>query len=308
MKKLLFPLLPFIALAVACKKDSHVNIDEVRLQTMKTTDSSGKISALNFQYDQQGRIISFTSSASNGTVTDLASVSYSGNEITVTYILPQSPSFYSSTVVWYKLNSNNVPDRRIETDIENENDISTQKTTQTDTTDYIYDASGLLTKATGSFFDTTWYDDRNLGFPQIETYRTKYTRDYTNSNNTMTKVVINKTEAFTVSRSGTTHSGNEYTDATYTFEYNHKYPNKTDFNNAVVLAEAGVIFNRDCLMNKAYAYMPDKISYTETIRYSSGNPASTNSSSSMSLTWGYNGYGFISSMNDAYKHDFIYNY
>jgi len=307
MNKLLFPLLTVLSLAVACKKNTHVNTDEARLETMKTTDSSGKVTALTFPYDQQGRIAGYVYTAPNGSGTSQASVVYFGNEITIYYTPSNSATFTSSSVVWYKLNANNVPDRRIEADIVHVNDATgKQDEITTDTTDYFYDASGLLIKATGSYFDTTWYKDYT-GFPQIETHRTKYTRDYTNSNNMMTAVVINKVDNYIAIR-GTIVTGTEYTDANYTFEYNHKYPNKTDFKNAVVLGEFGVIFNKDYLMNKAYTYIPDKITYAETVRYLSGTPASTSFSNTVNLTWGYNGYGFISSLNDNYKHDFIYNY
>jgi len=308
MNKLVFPLLPVLVLAVACKKNSHVNTDEVRLQTMKTTDSSGNVITLTFPYDQQNRIAGYVYTGANGTSTNGASVVYLGNEITIYYTPVKSSTLNNSTVVWYKLNANNVPDRRIETDLLNVNDGTVQQIeTTTDTTDYFYDASGLLTKATGSYFDSTWYKD-NRSIPQRETNRTRYTRDYTNSNNMMTQIVVNKTESYIAWRSGTIYTGGTTTDGKYTFEYNHKYPNKTDFNNAVVLAEFGVIFNSEYLMNKAYAYIPDKVSYAETVKYSSGTPTSTSSSNSVNLTWGYNKYGFVSSMIDSYKHDFIYNY
>lgn len=49
----------------------------------------------------------------------------------------------------------------------------------------------------------------------------------------------------------------------YSFGYANKYPNKIDFSNATLLAEFGVILKRGFPLNKAYTYLPDKISFTD---------------------------------------------
>jgi hypothetical protein len=91
----------------------------------------------------------------------------------------------------------------------------------------------------------------------------------------------------------------------YSFEYNNHYPNKTDFNNAVVLGEFGVLFNQNYLLNKAYTNIPDKITYVET---NSSNPA-TISNYTTSTTYGYNPLGLISSsLTSKNKTGYIYNY
>src|SRR5690348_3761745 len=91
-----------IVLASSCKKDNTAGFDGIRLTEARTTDSTGNVASIRFQYDNQGRIKGYAYSYNNH-VDKEATISYTDNKITIVY-KPKTDftiSFYSS--IWYTL-------------------------------------------------------------------------------------------------------------------------------------------------------------------------------------------------------------
>jgi hypothetical protein len=92
--------------------------------------------------------------------------------------------------------------------------------------------------------------------------------------------------------------------------YAKQYPNKVDFSNATLLAEFGVVFKRGLPLNIAYAYLPDKISFTDgTGRFNISEDLSFSPFGAVggieSKTMQYDKNGFLSSITSNNKTEFF---
>jgi hypothetical protein len=248
-----------IVLATSCKKDNPAGIDEIRLTEARTTDSSGNVASIKFQYDNQGRIKSYAYAYNHHTDKE-ATISYSDNEITIVYKPRTDFTLSFNSSVWYSLNDDQMPLQRIQCDSAYVADPTIgQISIWKDTARYKYNAAGLLTNITGTKYDSTWFRQNQ----DFITGKTNYSSNYTNTQNLLTQLSITASSTFRDMDQGQERNSSGSGMEKYSFGYTQQYSNKVDFSNAVLLAEFGVIFNRGLPLNKAYTNLPDKISLTE---------------------------------------------
>jgi hypothetical protein len=248
-----------IVLATSCKKDNPAGIDEIRLTEARTTDSTGNVALIKFQYDNQGRIKSYQY-AYNNHIDKEATISYSGNKITIVYKPRSAFTISANSSVWYTLNDDQMPVQRIQYDSAYVGDPAIgQISIWRDTAWYKYNAAGLLTNITGTKYDSTWFRQNQ----DFTTDKTNYSSNYTNTGNLVTQLSITASSTYRDMNQGKEQISNSSGMEKYSFGYTQQYSNKVDFSNAALLAEFGVIFNRGLPLNKAYTNLPDKISLTD---------------------------------------------
>lgn len=247
------------ALATSCNKDNNDGINETRLTEARTTDSTGNVAAIRFQYDNEGRIKSYAYSYNNH-VDKEATISYSGNKMTIVYKPKTAFTISGYSSVWYTLNDAQMPLQRIQYDSMYVADPAIgQITIWKDSASYNYNAAGLLTNITGIQYDSTWFRQNQ----DFTTGKTNYASNYTNTGNLLTQLSITASSTFRDMNQGKEQNFSGSGMEKYTFGYTQQYSNKVDFSNATLLAEFGVIFKRGIPLNKAYTNLPDKISFTD---------------------------------------------
>lgn len=317
MKKTLIPVLSlaFIISLDSCKKDSD-NQPEQQQEVGDTTrvvktsynhSTSSTIETMYYGYDKSGRIVSIKDSADP---TYYITITYTGDEA-IYEEAPATPGNFNYSVK-YKLNSDRLPVQRISA--ENMDGMSTTNPRfqiHADTCKFEYDAAGLLVKATGNHYDTTWshYSGSSIYY---STNRRPYSISYTNTNGKLMAVKITGTEVSSSTQvGGSTYNSSTKIEETTTFEYTKNYPNKADSINAWVFAENGLLYG-DKWPTIKYANFPDKMNQT-TVRtdVASGIPNTyTDKPLSMELEYLPSGYiSFITYSDGQYwdKTRFTYN-
>lgn len=297
MKKLLVPVLflfPFILL-YSCKKDSasnsdnNNNSDSPRLVKLQMSSSSNSYTPVVFNYDQSGRIVSIADSAKP--TQPFITISYTTDAATITQIATTSVNYqlYKSS---YKLNSNNQPVQRIRYDSSNALASSyPQLEVSKDTCKYEYDAAGLLLKATGTHYDSSWY---NFNVVEITVERKAYTRNYTNNAGMLMSSKSTSTGFVNYTRgAAATIKTNKNIEENYSFQYTNHNSNKTDFVNAWIFAELGLLYTVDYPLIKTYAYYPDKISYSTTSTNADNGQFLSTSTANYTNTLEYTSSGYI---------------
>jgi hypothetical protein len=299
MKKTLIPVLSlaFIISLDSCKKDSDNPPQEQELgdttRVVKTSynhSTSSTTETTYFEYDKSGRIISLKDSADPAYV---ITVSYVGDEV-IYQEAPAAPGNFTYSAR-YKLNSKGLPVQRITA--ENMDGMSTTNPRfqiHTDTCKFEYDAAGLLVKANGTHFDTTW---SNYGQgPSYSSSREVYTINYTNTNGKLMAFKINGTEeSSNTQTSGITSKSTYSTEEDYAFEYTKNYPNKTDSINAWLFAERGLLYGDNWPTIK-YANIPDKMTHiTKSTNVTTGY-TNTHEDTPLTMTLDYLPSGFVSAV------------
>ncbi len=146
MNKLTVSAILIAALFFTCKKNDTVNTSEVRLLKMNSKDINSTVtSSTVFDYDQQGRITRVSTTGNFPTVI-VADITHSGSDIIITptaEAFPQSGGFVQE--IRYTVDASGRPLRRIESSTLIISDLP-QYTYKTDTANFEYDGTGLLTK------------------------------------------------------------------------------------------------------------------------------------------------------------------
>ncbi|MCS3797065.1 hypothetical protein [Niastella sp. OAS944] len=315
MKKSLIPILSllFIISLDSCKKDSDKQPEDttrvVKVSNYYTGSNGDEYDATILEYDKSGRVISLkdTSDPSSG-----FTVSYVGDEI----ILQQAQTQPGSNVysARYKLNSNYLPIQRITAD--GRNDMTATNPSfvlYADTTKFEYDAAGLLVKATGAGYDTTW-----AKYSSTQTYisasRKVYTISYTNNDGKLMAVNINEAETYRTMQVGSNNSSSSSAynnEEIYSFEYTKNYANKVDKINAWLFAELGLLYKGKIPMIK-YANLPDKMSRIRKTTHVASGSTNTIIDEPRTTEVQYLPSGYISSITytdkyDVDKYNFTYN-
>jgi len=261
MKKTLIPVLSlaFIISLDSCKKDSDNQPEQQETgdttRVVKTTynhSSSSTTETMYFEYDKSGRIISIKDSADPAYYN---TIRYVGDEA-IFEEAPAAPGNFNYSAR-YKLNSKGLPVQRITA--ENMDGMSTSNPRfqiHADTCKFEYDAAGLLLKASGTHYDTTW--SHYAGSPvSYSSNREAYSISYTNQNGKLMAVKVIGTEASSNTQvGGATYNSAANTEDNYTFEYTKNYLNKVDSINAWVYAELGVLYGEKWPTIK-YANLPN---------------------------------------------------
>lgn len=300
------PVLVLAVVALSCRKEKkQVNPADVRLLRTESV-TAGITHKRNFEYDASGRIIGVTHQENNKAPVPYLTITYNGNEVTLTGPV-FGPAFIDETKLTLDAEKRVVKKTKYSYLEFGPPVTNPQRTYIYDTLVYEYDAAGLLKKATGNIYDSTWY---NPGQPTIALTRSSVVVNYTNTNGNL--ATINKI---------TTETGNSWQvggpapqGATTTreenvvFQYNRVYANATDFTNAAILNEIE-LFNLSPL-NKKYANLPEKATISSVTRDQAGNTIFS-SNDVTNVTLGYNSYGFLSSLLQASGTEpvrFIYNH
>jgi hypothetical protein len=266
MKKSLIPILSllFIISLDSCKKDSDNQPPEQQvgdttrvIKATYTYEGSSTIETIFFEYDKSGRIISLKDSADPG---NYVTISYVGDEA-IFEDAPATPGNFNYSAR-YKLNSNRLPVHRITAEKMDGMSTSTPRfQIYTDTCKFEYDAAGLLVKAAGTGYDSSWANYTQSGV-YFSSTRKAYTINYTNKDGKLMSFKINGTEAFTSTRvGGSTNKSAESTEENYSFEYTKNYANKVDSINAWVFCEVGTLYGKKFPTIK-YGYLHDTMNYS----------------------------------------------
>ncbi|OQP56839.1 hypothetical protein A3860_09655 [Niastella vici] len=265
MKRSLIPILSllFIISLDSCKKDSDNQPEEQQLgdttRVVKTNynhSTSSTTETTFFEYDKSGRIISLKDSADP---TYYITISYVGDEA-IFQEAPADPGNFNYSAR-YKLNSNRLPIQRITA--ENMDGMSTANPRfqiHADTCKFEYDAAGLLVKATGTGYDTSWSKYSQAVY--YSSNRKAYTINYTNQDGKLMAVKITGVEESSNTQVGAnTYKSTSNTEENYSFEYTKNYGNKADSINAWVFAELGTLYG-DKFPAIKYANLPDKMNHS----------------------------------------------
>jgi hypothetical protein len=264
MKKSLIPILSlaFIISLDSCKKDSDNQeaADTPRVvKTYYNHYSSSTIETTLFEYDKSGRIISLRDSADPS---DYVTISYVGDEA-IFEDAPAAPGNFNYSAR-YKLNSDGLPVQRISA--ENMDGMSATNPRfqiHTDTCRFEYDAAGLLIKAAGTGYDTSWSKYSQSIY--INSNREAYTINYTNQDGKLMSAQINgvqQSSNTTNNQAGVnTYNNTTKSEEIYSFEYTKNYANKADKINAWVFAELGTLYGEKFPAIK-YASLPDKMNHS----------------------------------------------
>lgn len=264
MKKSLIPIvsLLFIISLDSCKKDS----DNQPVQQQPVGDTTRVVKTIDnysggstpettyYEYDKSGRIISLKDSADPG---NYFTISYSGDEVTIEQS-PAEPGDFNFKAR-YKLNGNRLPIQRIS--VEYLDEMSTaypNYQVHADTCNYEYDAAGLLVKATGDHYDTTWRTG------SVAATRRPFTISYTNQDGKLMAAKITAVEKYgytNIAGGGISNKLTTNIEENYLFEYSKNYPNKVDSINAWLFFESGVLYS-DFAPTIKYAYLYDKMSHS----------------------------------------------
>jgi YD repeat-containing protein len=314
MKKSLIPIvsLLFIISLDSCKKDSDSQPEQQQpvgdttrmVKTIANYSGSSTPETTYYEYDKSGRIVSVKDSADPSYY---YTISYSGDEVIIEQA-PAEPGNFNFKGR-YKLNSNRLPVQRISVEYIDEM-TATYPTYQvsTDTVNYEYDAAGLLVKATGNHFDTTWRTS------SVAASRKPYTISYTNQNGKLMAIKLTAVEKYgytNIAGGGSPQKITTNIEENYTFEYNQNYPNKVDSINAWLSFEMGLLYS-DYAPTIKYGYLYDKSTHTEKRTDVASGNVYNDTYDPHTRTIEYFPSGYVSAVTDNYRTDwdktfFTYN-
>jgi hypothetical protein len=299
MKKSLIPILSvlFIISLDSCKKDSDSQPEEQQevadttrvVKTSYNHSTSSTTETMFFEYDKSGKIISLKDSADPSYY---VTISYNGDEVTFQESPPKQGNY--GYRAHYKLNGNRLPVQRIT--VEGMDAMSAtypRFEIHTDTCKYEYDAAGLLVKATGKGYDSTW--SKNQASPYIRSIRKAYTTNYTNKDGKLMSVKTLGTEETIQTIGANTYTDAMNTEENYSFEYTKNYLNKSDSINAWLFVELDLLYSSKFPMIK-YANLPDKMRHTTKSTDPATGDVYNNSDESYSVELEYLPSGYISSV------------
>jgi hypothetical protein len=300
MKLLSYACLILISFLTVCKKNTF-DPGAARLQqaihSYNNNQSSQAIS-----YDASGRITKVALKLPNGTERLVANISYAANEILIN--TSTEPAIQEQHEIRYQLNSLNQPILRKEiwSYHFNHPDGHKQDDYYNYETIYQYDANGLLLKSNASKYDSVWsYSPSQNWFYGISN-KSEVT-DFLYADNNLVKI---KTTTHVAAESwnilGNVNNWTRTEEQVWDFEYDKKFPNKTDFSNSIVLRELKIFETEWYPFNPQLSYFPNKITFSESV-----NNTRTTSEYNVS----YDKHGFLSSLaplnNPGFVYYFVYN-
>jgi hypothetical protein len=280
-------LFAFACFLASCKKEKDINTEELRLTSITATDG-GSADQTIFSYNDAGKITKVSGANGASDPSTIWNISYSGKQIIMTAPGENSASAHIADTIWLTLDNNNRVQKRIQHSISEYKITNPSSSYILDTTNYEYDAAGLVAKGIRGHWDSTWF--ANPGTTQSSSIRKSGTDTYSNVNGNLTSInssmnVISFSEENGIA---TTFNGNEVSASA--FQYTKKFANKIDFKNAAVLNELNVYTAAP--VNSGYANLPDHLSYTATTKDSNGAVITTDNSEN-NYNLGYTYYGFM---------------
>jgi hypothetical protein len=286
----------------SCQKTGF-NREQVRITQTKYNVGADSAEYFEFGYDPSGRVsqVKIGINLNNGTPVYTGSITYTGNQAVIRTTPVNNGNIYSSTEVHYTLNASALPVTRIQLDtffvIQSDFPLQAQRTYKADTANYQYDADGLLLKVTGASRDSTWLDGSFPQTLQTQTAIGQWVTDYTNTGRNVSQIVQTGSQlSRTITPGQTIITPLHVTGMNkWTFQYTHSSFNLTDFNNAFIMMEYGVILNSALPLNKAYKNLPDKVTEESTV-YDQQGLHLADSEDEMYFSYTHFPDGFISSV------------
>lgn len=290
---------------IACKKEEvQANTDDIRLKEIETIYRDGQKGYETIEYDASGRISKISSRLNNGPVLSLFDVTYSNNEIRLIYLQSNTAAKKTSDTIWLVLdNKQRILQRRSHRYLAV---VSLQEPPQNrytyDTTNFEYDAAGLLKKQNWSLRDSLW---SNNGMIRIyNTYATS-TTNYTIQGDKVVNANVSGNREIQLRHSGSLSISNYSHTSKHTYHYTKAYPFKTDFSNAAVLNEMN--FFNSVGFSKSHAFIPNMIETSAEDKDGNGTITSSDNYT-INQHYTYNSYGFIASRTDDSNPGRITNY
>ncbi len=251
------------------------------------SDDSSFVNHTGFEYDNSGRITGFFATPTfEGDNFTFDKITYNGNEAVMILTIPPYPlpGLHSADTVWFTLDNDNKALKRIHYHFDEDDGSSgTSPFWQYiyDTTNYEYDAAGLIKRETVSSKNINM---NNLsGYPDTTSSYGIKIKDYTVLNGNV------------VGRTSTWFSNNQTVEETITYEYNNAYPNNLLMTNPAVLMECNLFYGWP--INPKYKNIPEKITNTTVYKDASGAVVNTTDTSN-SLSFTYDANGHMATMTD----------
>ncbi len=291
--KIGLPLSILLLFIFSCKKQS-INRDDIRFIKSKAMDSAGNSIYFSFEYNSSGSVTKIFTSRNNDPGGLIADIHYSGNDIIIKPVRIMNAAVETDSEIRYTTDIFGKPVSRIEYNYQEfKEPINVpQKDYKTDTAIYEYDGSGLLTRVTGHYRDSTWF---NPGTVQTFNMNGTYVRNYTNSSGNVDQISCLANEKSRVIHGSQVFHSERSIEESYRFEYTQSYINKTDFAHAVLLREFSVLFEKTYPLSEIYNDVPNRIIMSKTTRDENGDILITDGSDTQ-ITISYNSNGFISTM------------
>ncbi len=287
-------LIYFLALVVfySCKKETDppkAPPGHSRLAKIQNTDGTNQ-HAWMFDYDSEGRLLGHSYVENSQAPLPWAALYYVGNVMAVINRAQTTDDLWEFTEIKLKLDTEGKILKRTQETIKKYRGANIpQDWYFYDTLTYEYDAEGLLKKAVGGQFDSTWFNPNNL---EIQSFRTQSVTNYTVTDGNFTNSVKTSNITGNGFQNGHWFSYTKTDEDTRTYEYTNLYPNKTDFSNTLYLNEQGFL---PFLLNKKYKNMPDRISWSFISKDQNGNTL-TSSNGVNNYTLEFDSEGYLSTI------------
>lgn len=296
-------LLFFICLLASCdREDPPVDTPDASIYMAVTTTVNGDHYYFEFRHDAEGRIVHIVNHTNIGG--SQASVAYNGNEILITGDPVVLPNINRSYTIKCILDQNKNPTQRIRTEILRYfSPANHQNTYIADTTNYEYDANGILTKSVNTYRDSTW----NLPGTALTVTKMdlkKITFVYTNINGNLSSGNGTGTRFIRTFDGAITNETTTVLKKSIAMDYTSNYPNKTDFINTFILNEFKVIFSPLSiqspvyLLNMVHKNIPNRIDHNHAEESTNGNTIQTIGGREEFIAT-YNNNGFLSSLKNS---------
>jgi hypothetical protein len=304
---LLFSLLLF-----ACRKE-RISPDEVRL--LKTTQSGpdGSKININFEYDNQGRIVHITRDIDNTNKKLIATISYNGNEVILVDTSENSPGSKIATTLKFLLDNENKPLQRIQIETWQFSDPEfEQRNFINDTTYYQYNSEGLLTQSREQNRDSVWSIRYAYITPATQISLKSITRTFQNSNGNIVSISGAGTRFYKVTNENGALIKNSTIEELISFDYASGFKNQMDFKNAFIIAEYGRFYSFSILNPGSrniplYSFLspktrsiPSKRTFSHIERDGTGSIRFSHQDS-VNYKAFYNRYGFLSGVATQYS-------
>jgi len=300
MKRLSYVLIIAISFLPACKKNSF-DPGTARLQQAIHSYNNSQ-SGQTISYDGSGRITKVTLKLPNGNERLVANISYAANEILINS--STETAIQEQHEIRYQLNSFNQPILRKEIWSYHFNlpDGHKQDDYIENESIYQYDAKGLIVKVNTSKYDSIWTLSPANGWGYGLKNISEVTDFFYGDNNLSQIKTTAHVAASSWNASGNISNWTRTEDNVWDFEYDKKFPNKTDFSNSIVLRELKIFETEWYPFNSQLSYFPNKITFSESVN----NTRTTNEYNAS-----YNKHGFLSSLsplnNPGFVYYFVYN-
>jgi YD repeat-containing protein len=283
----------FLLFASACQKQNTIsptptpiiqNPDTTKTDSVKfhlaafdeRSDDSSFINYTGFEYDASGRIIRGFSY----NLATIFTVTYNGNEALMLLNIPDIgiPGLYNTDTIRFTLDADNNALKRVHYHyLHDDGSSGSQPLTEYvyDTTDYEYDAAGLLKRETVRSRDSSI---RNIsGSISISNSYVDRVADFTVTDGNVTEI------------KSVWSQNNQTVEKTTTFEYSNAYPNHARLTNPAILMELHMFY--DWPMNDKYKNIPENVVNKTVYTDAGGTVLNTiETSNPMSLLYGTDGY------------------